>query len=391
MRKSTKAAKSKYTFFKFLTNRLKWDNMKKRSIIILILCFIPMIYAPIYQKTSGDTNLKYVVLYDESHGQHFNRTLMDGALASLNSLLPQNVTPNIEIELLFNTESEFNSTNLQGIDLLILTNPGIKEENQLTTSEIDAILDFVELGGSLFLLCNPLTQDENITGHVESINELLGSRDNKISSARIRTAVNASFSDVILDDFRSIYENDSYIHLNYLENAEEFIAEDATINETIFNQEVEIEEILMYSSSISLGSEEIESNRLGIATTPVTSYAVDETYHIFRDPVHNFLTWLLAKEITNSRVVLSGSTIMFSDMNIENNAWINQFDNLDLWKNIILWLLKYTPHPEVSPPAIWAFSYYALVVAAFSIVVFGYAFILYKYKNARKTSIKIKQ
>jgi hypothetical protein len=351
-----------------------------------------MIYAPIYQKTSGDTNLKYVVLYDESHGQYFNRTLMNGALTSLNSLLPQNVTPNIEIELLFNKESEFNSTNLQGIDLLILTNPGIKEEDQFTISEINAILDFVELGGSLFLLCNPLTQNEIVAGHVESINELLGSRNNKISSARVRTAVNTSFSDVIIDDFQSTYENDSYLSLNYLERTEEFNVEEATINETLFNQEVDIEEVLVYSSSISLGSEEIDSNRLGIATTPVTSYAVDETYNIFRDPVHNFLTWLLAKEVTNSRVVLSGSTIMFSDINIEeSNAWINQLDNLDLWKNIILWLLKYTPHPEVSPPAIWAFSYYALVVAAFSIVVFGYAFILYKYKNAKKASIKIKQ
>ncbi len=353
---------------------------------------MPMLYTPIYQNASGDTNLKYVVLYDESHGQYYNRTLMNGALDSLNSLLPQNITPNIEIELLFNEESEFNSTNLQGVDLLILTNPGIKEENQLTTSEIDSILDFVELGGSLFLLCNPLTQNVNTTGHVESINTLLSSRENKISSARIRSAVNTSFSDVIIDDFLSTYDNDSYVSLNYPEETEEFIMDEATINETLFNQETEIEDLLIYSSSISLGGEELESRRIGIATTPVTSYAVDETYHIFRDPVNNFLTWLLAKELGDSRAVLSGSTIMFSNQEIiEDNTWIDQFDNLELWKNIILWLLNYTPHPEVSPPAIWAFSYYALVIAASSIVVFGYAFILYKYKNARKTSITIKQ
>lgn len=353
---------------------------------------MPMLYTPMYQNTSGDTNLKYVVLYDESHGQYYNRTLMNRALDSLNSLLPQNITPNIEIELLFNEESEFNSTNLQGVDLLILTNLGIKEEDLLTTSEIDAILDFVELGGSLFLLCNPLTQNVNITGHIEPINDLLASRNNKISSARIRSAVNASFSDVIIDDFLSTYENDSYISLNYPKESDEFVMDEATINETLFNQETEIEDLLIYSSSIGLGNEEPESSRIGIATTPVTSYAIDERYQIFRDPVNNFLTWLLAKELDTSRVVLSGSTIMFSNQEvIEDSIWIDQLDNLKLWQNIILWLLNYTPHPEVSPPAIWAFSYYALVIAAFSIVVFGYAFILYKYKNARKTSIKVKQ
>jgi hypothetical protein len=317
---------------------------------------------------------------------------MNGALNSFNTLLPQNITPNIDIELLFNEESEFNSTNLQGVDLLIVTNPGIKEEDQFTESEMDAILDFVELGGSLFLLCNPLTQNVNITGHIVSFNNLLARRESKITTARLRAAVNVSFSDVIVDDFRSTYNNDSYISLNYPKITEEFIMNEATINETLFRQETEIEELLIYSSSISLGNEEPDSRRIGLATTPVTSYAVDETYHIFRDPVNNFLTWLLAKELDSSRVVISGSTIMFSDQKIvDDDVWIDQLDNLILWKNILLWLLNYTPHPEVSPPAIWAFSYYALVIAAFSIVVFGYAFILYKYKNARKASIKIKQ
>ena len=353
---------------------------------------MPLLYTPISHNASGDANLKYVVLYDESHGQYFNRTLMNRALDTLHSLLPENITPNIEIELLFHEEYMFNSTNLQGVDLLILTNPGIKEENQLTISEIEAILDYVELGGSLFLLCNPLTQNVNITGHVESINGLLAGRNNKLSSARVRTAANTSFSDVIVDDFLSTYENDSYISLSYPDKSVEFIMDEITINETLFNQETVIEDVLIYSSSISIGNEDLESEKIGLATTPVTSYAVDEAYQIFREPAYNFLTWLFAKEIVSSRVVLSGSTIMFSNLEItQGNIWIEQLDNLELWKNIILWLLNYTPHPEVSPPAIWAFSYYALVVAAFSIVVFGYAFILYKYKNARKASIRIKQ
>ena len=105
----------------------------------------------------GKTTLEFTILFDEAHGQYFNRSLMEGALNELNNLIPENNETEIEIQLLFQ-QSDFNSTNLQGIDLLIITNPGLQEEDIFLPSEIEAILDFVELGGSLFLLSNPLTQ-----------------------------------------------------------------------------------------------------------------------------------------------------------------------------------------------------------------------------------------
>jgi hypothetical protein len=354
--------------------------MRKYSIIILLIISMSIISVPLNNNVIGDTTLEYVILFDESHGQYFNRTLMSTALDSLNSLLPNESTTEIKIDLLFQEESDFNSTNLQGIDLLIFTNPGLGNENGLSSLEINAILDFVELGGSLFLLCNPLTQNVNITGHREPINDLLASRDNRLTSARIRSGQNASYSDVIVDDYLATYSNESFLTLPVHNSTH-----------TIFNQEIKLNETLVYTSSITLGNEQISDTSLGLGKTPITSYSVDEDYSIFRDPANNFLTWLLAKEIENSRMLLSGSTIMFSDLEVaQDEIWIEQMDNLDLWKNIILWLIHFTPHPEVPPPAVWNFGYYALIITSFSFLIFAFAYGMYKYTDRRKKTIKLK-
>jgi len=362
--------------------------MKKYSLLLLLLIFSSVASSTIYQ-TIGDSKLEYVILFDEYHGQYFNRTLMYTALSAFNNLLPDTLEDEIKIDLIFNNDSRFNSTNLQGVDLLIFTNPGFETENKLSYSEIEAILDYVELGGSLFLLGNPLTQDENITGHPSSINDLLAGRENKLSSARLRTGSDLSDSDLVVDDFSNTYGNESFVILDFY-NATHSISE-AVINPVVLaisEQETQINITTLYTSSISLGNEILQYS---IGRTAITSYSVNENYDIFRDSINGFLTWLFAKGIGSSRMIVSGSSIMFSDLEIsEDQKWIDQTDNLALWKNIILWLLKYTPHPARDPPPVWVFSYYALIIASLSIVIFSSAFIIYKYKQTRKMSIKIK-
>ena len=351
--------------------------MKKRIISLLMICIIVVTNSAMYFQARGDSTFSYVIMFDESHGQYFNRTLMSTALDSFNELAAE-TGDDIKIELLFQTESEFNSTNLQGVDLLIFTNPGINEEYRLLPSEINVLLDYVELGGSLFLLCNPLTNNENITGHPTSINELLAGRDNRITSARIKATSNTSHADLIVDDFLGVYGNDSYLSLNLSEY---------NLNNPIFRQETLINTTTIFASPLILGD---EGPTVAIGRTPITSYAVNDDYVVTRDLANGFLTWLLVKAYGEARVMLSGSTIMFSDLEItENIKWIEQSDNLDLWKNIILWLLKYTPHPERAPPTIWLFRNYALIIVGCSIIIFGSAFLLYQYRRKKRTSIKI--
>jgi len=352
--------------------------MKKQLLALLIICIITVTNNTLQYNTVSNSAIEYVIMFDESHGQFFNRTLMATAIDSLNELA--NYTEDdINIEILFQTESDFNSTNLQGVDLLIFTNPGFKEEDNFSPTEIEVLLDYVELGGSLFLLCNPLTHDDNITGHPTSINELLAGREDRLTSARVRATANSTNADVILDDFQGTYGNDSFVSLDLT---------DINANYTIYKQEELVNSTTIYSSPLILGNEE---PIIAVGRTPITSYSVNDEYDMFRDLVNGFLTWLIAKAYDDSRMILSGSTIMFSDLEIaEDIKWVEQSDNLVLWRNIVLWLLKYTPHLERAPPRIWLFRNYALIVVVFSIVIFGSAFLMYQIKRKRKSSVKLK-
>ncbi|OLS33101.1 MAG: hypothetical protein HeimAB125_02260 [Candidatus Heimdallarchaeota archaeon AB_125] len=366
--------------------------MKNRSLVFLLICLVTVTNVPYLYNVSGQQSLNYVILFDESHGQVFNRTLMDTALDSLTNITIEDPDTEIVVKLLFQTESRFNSTNLQGVDLLIFTNPGLEEEDNLEQAEREAILDFTELGGSLFLLCNPLTQQDNITGHPTTMNDLLIEREDWLTSARFMFGVNQSFARVIVDDFNSTYGNETYVTFNEY-NSTKIIFNQNTVD--FFRQETEIDNVTIYSNSISLGNERLDEDILDktiqVGKTPITSYAINEDYDIYRDPTNGFLTWLFAKKTGGTRFAMSGSTIMFSDLEIaENTTWIEQNQNLELWNNLILWLLKYTPHPERDPPAVWVFENYALLVFAISAAIFGISVLVFRYRNKRRTTVKIK-
>ncbi|MCK4844724.1 MAG: hypothetical protein KAS95_03545 [Candidatus Heimdallarchaeota archaeon] len=346
----------------------------KASKFVLLLLYLTSFFVTMLSITAiGEPTTEYVILFDESHGQFFTRDYMVNAIEALNEMVT-NISEDIHIKILYHSEGKFNSTNLQGVDLLIITNPGIEDEHIFTSSEIDAILDFAELGGSLFVLSNPLTQNESITGHPLPINELLSAKNDRLTSARIRrSSSNISHSTVIIDDYLGIYGNDSYLSITNYESSH-----------VIFDQEHKIENITLYSTSILLGSEETS---VAIGRTPITSYSVSDDYSIFRDINTGFLTWLFVKETGSSRLVISGSSIMFSDLKItEDETWVEQSQNLELWFNIVAWLLKLTPYEKVLP-AVLSFQYFALTVVGLSVVIFSLSILIYKYRSYRRQRI----
>ena len=356
-----------------LSKCFKGNTMQKKSIAFIVIVLMSSFIGGnnCFLSVNGSNN--YVIMFDESHGQYFNSSIMRHAIDAIYNLT--SLIPEISINVIINKDSRFNSTNLQGVDLLIITNPGIDYE--FSSEELNAILDYVELGGSLFLLANPLTKDENITGHANIINSILSARNNKLTTARIRPGLNISHSTVIVDDFNHVYDNDTYVHYTGI-----------NFNHTIFQQDYEIQNITLYSTSIELGG---ENEQYAIGRTSVTAYSINEQYEIFRDPVNHFLTWLLAKTIGNSRLVVSGSTVMFSDLPItDNKAWINEAQNLELWKNIVLWLLKITPHEQRIVFPVWSFEYFTTIVVIVSIAIFGTSLLLYKVYEKRKMKVSVK-
>ncbi|UJG42670.1 MAG: hypothetical protein K9W46_09780 [Candidatus Heimdallarchaeum endolithica] len=350
--------------------------MKFKTLAFLILIMTPFIMTTKGQfiLAAPNTEKEYVILFDESHGQYFNSTLMKSALSAINDSL--------NVRFIFFNESKFNSTNLQGVDLVIIGNPGIYKNYNLSSEEVEVIQDYVEAGGSLFLLANPLSSDTNITGHVSSFNDILSARLSKLSSARFRTGLDKS-STVIMDDYHNKYNNESFLSIvNYNTSDNEFLEKNK-----IFEQTSKVENLTVYSTAISFDRPEKEN---AIGRTEITSYALEKDGSIVQDMINGFLVWLFAKEIGNARIVLSGSTIMFSDLLInENQKFINEDQNKELWLNLINWLLHITPYEEKNPIAM---PFYSLVLLAlgFAAVVFIIALLLYSYKKQKKINIKVK-
>ena len=300
--------------------------MKRLSsyIILFILLLQGFSAVPVY---SQDDTKEYYVVYDQGHGQFFDEDLMSTALNSLASAFD-----NITINLIINYD-KFNQTNLQGSDLVIITNPGLDEDNdqiKIDADETEALDDYVKIGGSVFYLSNPFTFNRSISGHADSLNDLLvADFDGKIKSSPID---NENVS-IILDDFN----NDG--------NASHIYMDSSNINlDTLYTETNNLtqSEFLYYGALIETSTIIFDA----YGNTTDFAYAVNQDYEIAAETYQHNPLWMEGKEFGDDqgRAMLVGSTIMFSDLAYDNDtAWIDQVSNLELFQNFVAWLLKITP------------------------------------------------
>ena len=159
---------------------------------------------------SGQDVKEYYIIYDESHAQWFTSDLMNTALTSLDDAFD-----GIKINLVIN-QDKFNESNLQGSNLVIITNTGLDEKNNPVNaeeSETDALNAYIEIGGSVLYMSNPLSSDRNISGHVDTLNDLM------VDDLDVKMKFNVpDYENVtlLLDDFNND-GNSSHIYI-YPEN-----------------------------------------------------------------------------------------------------------------------------------------------------------------------------
>lgn len=293
--------------------------MKSKFYLILFLFILPLL-VPVSSQVDDN---EIVILFDEAHNQFFDSELMQTALNSLEGAL--NVSIRIEMNY-----AAFNSSSLQGADLLIITNPGLKPDGTPVTigdSETSSIAGFVENGNSVLYMGNPYSHDVNITGHAQPLNDLI------ISDLEAKMHVVGVDSDnvtIILDDFNND-GNNSHI----------FVDADS-IESEIFTTEINDltdAKFLIYSGFVS--STNINPTYFG--DTSNTAYKVDQNYDVAVDNIVSDARWMEAIE-GKGRAMLIGSTIMFSDYSYDDTSlWVNQVSNLELFQNIVAWLLEITP------------------------------------------------
>ncbi len=255
----------------------------------------------------------YLILFDEAHDQYYtySNERFKTALDYLNQTYDFNVY--------LNSEAFNNLTILLTYDLIIITNPG--PNGNFSSTELEILKNYTELGGNLFLLCNyydvdnPL-RDEKVIGHASFLNEII-------------TALNLPASFIEYD-----LQNDP----STVPGMERWIVE---IEDSSFQNfhpiKQKIKTILTFTSGINV-TQSLET----IATGPIESYLIkNETNKLNETP------WLVTTQLAKSKITLCGSTVMFSDQNVTNKtgkkytdiSWINAADNLRLWANIIQWIL----------------------------------------------------
>ena len=165
--------------------------MKVRYVLLILLLATSLIPA-----SGQEVEDKYVILFDQSHGQYFTIDMMKTAFESLNALEDKYGTEIVVRPL----EDKFNSTNLQGADLVIITNP--EKGGFALTEEKRALADFVEAGGSTLYMGNPYSDDENITGNPSLLNDMMSS--NFQTKAAFQTAQDSTTDPtVVVDDFNN--------------------------------------------------------------------------------------------------------------------------------------------------------------------------------------------
>ena len=293
--------------------------MKSKFYLLLFLIILPLL-VPVSSQVDDN---EIVILFDEAHNQFFDRDMMQTALGSLEGAL--NVTIRVEVN-----NAPFNSSSLQGADLLIVTNPGLKSDGtplSVSSSEKDSIASFVEQGNSVFYMGNPYSHDVNISGHAKALNNLI---IDEFEAKMNVVGVDSDNVTVILDDFN----NDG--------NASHVLIDAGNVGGEVLTTEINNltdAKFLLYSGFVS--STNFDPAYYG--NTSYTAYKVDQNFEIAVDNIVDNAKWMEALD-GKGRVMLVGSTIMFSDyVHDGTSSWVEKESNLELFQNLVAWLLKITP------------------------------------------------
>ena len=331
---------------------------RKKSITFIVMLLITL-FASV-PKSVAILEEQVVVLFDEAHAQNLTYTLgnFTKAIDALNETILEYRPGRYAkyIVRLLPVNSTFNSSTLEDIDILIIGNPG--RNASFNENELETIKSFAERGGGLFLMCDPQLNEtvygEN--GNPIELNKIL----TKLNISSVLFSYNNSFGDAIYNENHSVIRRPYFVY----------------VNSTEFNNETKISDniqrVLIFSSSLI-----VKDNNCIVATGDNESYAITPngnfTYQIGTKP-----PWLVAYEGDGLKIVLCGSTVMFSDLNVKRLEipWIDAENNKILWYNIIKWLTP-TPNPiDVS-------NYFLL--AGGTILLLGIAsFLAYKLLKTRK-------
>lgn len=274
----------------------------------------------------------FVILFDQAHGQVFNASLYDTALRTINETFQQHSDKLPPLEIHVNHDKKFSRELLAGVDLLIVTNPGAGSQANFTEKEKLALVEWYQQGKGMILLSNPyVPNDENLTGKPEVLNSLLDNNYITISGAlfTVTNVDNKKYPDILIDEKHSIDSSHQILELNLEEKPED---------------ETAVRDLLHNVSRVYTWTQSLSAQNKTILAWPTTVKKLANGNIDVPTGIPTVYGSSVVPE-TGFRVVLSGSSFMFSDLqeNTTNKSWIELGNNLQLWINTLLWAGHFKP------------------------------------------------
>lgn len=352
-------------------------RIKRASNILAITMVALILLSCLPGKVSAQDALDpVVVVYDTSHGQKFD---LEEELRSMRILF-NTVNTSTRYIVKVNSDPLTNET-LSEADILIIADPD--DGREFESNEINALTHMLANGSSMLLLGGP-NINQNSTYWADSTMQTMGENAalntllNALNITGPRFSVNETddiWSDTMFDYTQAL--NDSYPWMIRMDSS----TWDTT--HPIFNN---INELLVMTatlkpidlvSSIATGHEtSFAQYRRGFFSMGNYSFPNMSLDEFAANPLSysaingTFPSWLSAFQFNQSRIVIGGSTIMFSGYTIDlpetEERWFYQADNARLFMNILDWLSeKFVEAPGAIEPMLLISASFLVVGAAY--------------------------
>jgi hypothetical protein len=333
--------------------------------VVALMLLMTSVQVPVKAQSSLD---QVVVLFDNSHNPQFDPRDADDGL----KLMLDMVNASTRYMVRIFDGPELNDTILSDVDILIIAAPD--ENKPFTQTEVQAINEMLTNGSSLFILGNPCI-DQTITeywsdaefqdiGENIALNNLLDSlniTDVRFSNNHtVSDSTERDWGDTMFDYDESLNSTAPYI-IQFGASAWEAAHPIFKNINTIVTMTATLKPIGVVSSLAKGYDSSFAQYRRGPYTFGNTSFPNMSLEEFALSPYNysaingTFPSWLSAFTYNQSRVVIGGSTMMFSGMSLalpesdSRNAerWFYQGDNRLLFMNILEWLSQ----KDVDPPS----------------------------------------
>ncbi len=329
---------------------------------------------------SGQTNLDpIVVLYDASHNQQYAADDEDRGL----KLMLDMVNASTKYDLRVNDDDELTDVLLNDVDILIIAAPD--EGSPFTEDEANGIAEMLANGSSLFVLGDPVI-GENSNYWAEALMQDLGENDavnnflDAINVTSVRFSLNESgfseiYGDIMFDNEHTVF-NETYPWMIRLDTSTWDTSHPIFRNINDLYTMTATLKPLELASGIARGYESTfaqfkrDFNSWGNYSHPNMTLADFEQNPLSFSAINGtFPSWMSAFEYDASRIVIAGSTLMFTGRDLDypqtDLKWFYMGDNARLFMNIIDWL---TEDFAAAPSAVIPLAIISSVVLAIGVV-----------------------